>query len=76
MFKFKPAALLLALTLVAFAPRCVAAGDGDFQQISNVVYKTVGDREIKLNLFLPVKDGETVKGAPLLIWLDSGCWYS
>ena len=47
-----------------------------FQAIKDVVYKTVGDREIKLNLFLPLKDGKTVKGEPLLIFLDSGCWYS
>jgi len=52
------------------------ADEPNFQQISNVVYKKVGDREIKLNLFLPVKDGKTLKDEPLLIFLDSGCWYS
>lgn len=52
------------------------AKDAKFQQISDVVYKKVGDREIKLNLFLPLKDGETIQGEPLLIYLDSGCWFS
>ena len=52
------------------------AADPNVQEIHDVVYKKVGDREIKLNLFLPVKEGELVKGRPLLIYLDSGCWYS
>ena len=72
-------ALLSALFVVFAALTTVsvqAQDDAKFQQISNIVYKTVGDREIKLNLFLPVKDGQTLKGEPLLIWLDTGCWYS
>ncbi|MBP5621200.1 MAG: alpha/beta hydrolase [Thermoguttaceae bacterium] len=70
---------LLAAVAVSllFAPISIRAQEAPkFQQISDVVYKTVGDREIKLNLFLPLKDGQTLKGEPLLIWLDSGCWYS
>ncbi|MBR4751579.1 MAG: alpha/beta hydrolase [Thermoguttaceae bacterium] len=72
-------AFLLAAVAVSFlfAPISIRAQEEpEFQQISDVVYKKVGDREIKLNLFLPLKDGKTVKGEPLLIWLDSGCWYS
>lgn len=52
------------------------ADEPEYQAISNVVYKKVGDREIKLNLFLPLENGQVVKGRPLLIYLDSGCWYS
>lgn len=69
--------LVAAAVSLLFASSAIQAQEPPkFQQISNIVYKQVGDREIKLNLFLPLKDGETVKGEPLLIWLDSGCWYS
>ena len=72
--------VFLASALVAsffFGSNSAARADEpNYQPISNVVYKKVGDREIKLNLFLPVKDGQTLKGEPLLIFLDSGCWYS
>ncbi len=54
----------------------VNAADPEYQEIKDIVYKKVGDREIKLNLFMPLKDGQVVKGRPLLIFLDSGCWYS
>ena len=54
----------------------VNAADPEYQEIKDIVYKKVGDREIKLNLFMPLKDGQIVKGRPLLIYLDSGCWYS
>ncbi len=54
----------------------VHAEDPKFQAVSDVVYKTVGERQIKLNIYLPLKDGQTVKGAPLLIFINSGCWYS
>ena len=66
---------LVASCFFVSAPQ-LSADEPNFQQISNVVYKKVGDREIKLNLFLPLKDGQTLKGEPLLIYLDSGCWYS
>ncbi len=72
---------MLTSLALAFAALCAfssvqAQEAPKYQQISNIVYKTVGDREIKLNLFLPLKDGQTLKGEPLLIWLDTGCWYS
>ncbi|MDO5309220.1 MAG: alpha/beta hydrolase [Planctomycetia bacterium] len=72
----------LLACLALFACLCYGSSNANaqeepkFQQISDVVYKTVGDREIKLNLFLPLRDGKTLKGEPLLIYLDSGCWYS
>lgn len=52
--------------------------DGEYQvkEIRGVVYKTVGDQQICLNLFLPEKEGETLNNLPTLIFLDSGCWYS
>ena len=72
-------AVALCAATFAFATSAVSTLNADepkFQQVSDVVYKKVGDREIKLNLFLPLKNGETVKNAPLYIYLDSGCWYS
>ena len=70
---------LVALVAVFAAPfYCLAQDDKqEFDQVLDVVYKKVGDREIKLNLYRPVdQDGKVVAGTPLLIWLDSGCWYS
>ena len=64
------------LSLATFASVGYAQDETKVQAITDIVYKKVGDREIKLNLYLPVKDGKTIKGEPLLIWLDSGCWYS
>ena len=61
---------------LAFVPAANAADEPEYQAITDIVYKKVGDREIKLNLFLPIEDGKIVKGRPLLIYLDSGCWYS
>lgn len=75
-FAFRALLSAFVFSLFACALTPIRAEEPAFQQISNIVYKKVGDREIKLNLFLPVKDGETLKGEPLLIWLDSGCWYS
>lgn len=76
--QFLTGVVSFALFVSAFAAftQSAQADEPKFQAVSNVVYKTVGDREIKLNLFLPLKDGKTLKGEPLLIWLDSGCWYS
>lgn len=56
----------------------VAAEDQACQteEIPGIVYKTVGNVEVKLNLFLPVRDGKRLDNAPLLIWLDSGGWES
>ncbi len=62
----------MALTLCA----SVIRAEYQVKEIRNVVYKTVGDEQIMLNLFLPQKDGEDLKGLPTLIFLDSGCWYS
>ena len=76
-FRFLTVALCAAT--FAFASAAVStlnADEAKYQQVSDVVYKKVGDREIKLNLFLPLKDGAPVKNAPLYIYLDSGCWYS
>ncbi len=42
----------------------------------DVVYKTVDGIELKLNLFLPLRDGKTRENAPLLMNIDAGCWYS
>ena len=69
-------ALLAATTFTIAVPSRVNADEPEYQAISDIVYKQVGDRKITLNLFMPVKDGQIVKGRPLLIYLDSGCWYS
>ncbi len=43
----------------------------------NVVYKEANGKKILLNIILPVdENGKTRENAPLLIWIDSGCWYS
>ncbi len=43
----------------------------------DVVYKEVDGKKILLNIALPVdENGKTRENAPLLIWIDSGCWYS
>lgn len=76
---FRFLTLALCAATFAFANAAVSTLNADepkFQQVSDVVYKKVGDREIKLNLFLPLKDGAPVENAPLYIYLDSGCWYS
>ena len=52
------------------------AQNPEYQEIKDVVYKTVGDRQITLNLYLPIEEGSIVKGRPLLIFLNSGCWRS
>lgn len=69
---------LIAATVASSFNLCPAQEEkSNVLQVSDIVYKKVGDREIKLNLFLPLdEEGETIKGTPLLIWLDSGCWYS
>ena len=46
----------------------------DVQEVRNVVYKVVDGRELKLNLFLPTKDGETINNVPVLIDIVSGGW--
>ncbi|MDO4574750.1 MAG: alpha/beta hydrolase [Planctomycetia bacterium] len=57
---------------------CVSASGEDFQAkpIKNIVYKTVDGKELKLNLFLPVKGEKRFTNVPLLIFIDAGCWYS
>ena len=76
-FRFLAVAICAATFVFASAAvSTLNADEAKYQQVSDVVYKKVGDREIKLNLFLPLKDGAPVKNAPLYIYLDSGCWYS
>ena len=68
---------VLAAVVTTTANFGFAQENSDVLQVRDIVYKKVGDREIKLNLFLPTNEkGETIKGLPLAIWLDSGCWYS
>ncbi|MBR5626676.1 MAG: alpha/beta hydrolase [Thermoguttaceae bacterium] len=71
--------LLTFLITCLFVPALWAdEGQGTFEtrEVLNIVYKTIGDEELKLNLFLPVQDDKQPENLPLLIWLDSGCWYS
>ncbi|MDD3588511.1 MAG: alpha/beta hydrolase [Thermoguttaceae bacterium] len=44
--------------------------------IKDVVYKKVDGRELKMNLFLPTRNGEPLVKVPVLVHIDSGCWYS
>ena len=66
--------LLAAVAAPICASAPLRADEPEYQEIRDIVYKKVGDREIKLNLFLPVEDGQIVKGRPLLIYISSGCW--
>lgn len=76
LFLISPICLALCLFVIG-SFSVLSAEEFKTKEIRNIVYKTVEGREIKLNLFLPVSsDGKTRTGEPLLIWLDSGCWYS
>ncbi|MBQ9875315.1 MAG: alpha/beta hydrolase [Thermoguttaceae bacterium] len=46
------------------------------KEVRDVVYKVVDGQELKLNMFLPTKDGEPVTKAPVLIDIVSGGWHS
>jgi len=50
----------------------VSAAEDASRQLKNIVYKNVGDKALKLDLYLP----ETVAGKrlPLVIWLHGGAW--
>ena len=71
--RFAVRAALCAVLL--FSVSAVMA-DYQVKEIRGVVYKTVGDEQIKLNIFLPEQDGKTLENLATLIVLDSGCWYS
>lgn len=71
--------LLAFCFLLLFPTLTVLAQDANVYQpqaIKDIVYKTVDGQPLKLNLFLPQKNGEKRVGAPLLINIDAGCWYS
>jgi len=45
--------------------------------LRNITYKTTDEQEIKLNIGLPEDSkGNLREGAPLFVWIDSGCWFS
>lgn len=46
------------------------------REIRNVTYKIADGQELKLNLFLPTKDGELLENTPVLIDIVSGGWRS
>ena len=67
-------------TLLTFPQAVLAqqetATEYGVKTIRDVVYKTVDGIELKLNLFLPERDGKMRENAPLLMNIDAGCWYS
>ena len=65
--------LILISSLVAYAQEKAPNG---VREERGIVYKTADGQDLKLNLFLPTYDGVPGDKVPLLIWLDSGCWYS
>ena len=69
-------AVFSGLIFAFIAVGTLSAEEYGVREIRGIVYKTVGEEQIQLNLFLPEKDGETLKDLPTLIFLDSGCWYS
>ncbi|MDO5577081.1 MAG: alpha/beta hydrolase [Fibrobacter sp.] len=72
--------MMLTFVMLIFAAAGVMAQENttkvSAKAVRDVVYKTVNGEQIKLNLFLPLKDGKLGENVPLLIWMDSGCWYS
>ena len=69
-------AAMLALLLAA--PMTAQAQDAAYKikPIRNIVYRTVDGQTLMLNLFLPEKDGQIRRNAPLMIHCDSGGWCS
>jgi acetyl esterase/lipase len=65
----------LASPQIAWAQQEKAA-EYEVKAIRDVVYKTVDGVELKLNLFLPQRDGKTRENTPLLMNIDAGCWFS
>lgn len=69
---------MTALSAAAFFMTNLLRGEETFgtKEIRGVVYKTVGSEELKMNFFLPTKDGKPLENLPTLIFIDSGCWCS
>ncbi len=66
--------MLIGLVSCLFAQEKV--DPASVKVLRDIVYKTVGQEQLKLNLFLPLRDGKQGENVPLLLWMDSGCWYS
>ena len=67
---------ILLISAVAGAMAQENAAKFPAKVVRDIVYKTVEGEQLKLNLFLPLKDGKQGENVPLLLWMDSGCWYS
>lgn len=63
----KTIAVLLALS--AFTAN--AQSNNSFNVEKDILFKTVGEREIKLDLYMP---SQTKNAFPLLIWVHGGAW--
>ena len=69
-------ALLCALSVVFYAAPG-SAKEWKARVLRNITYNTTDEQEIKLNIALPEDSkGNLREGAPLFVWIDSGCWYS
>lgn len=72
--------LLLGLVLLTGVFHCPAGALAESWKpkvLTGITYKEVNGQKIQLNLGLPMDEsGNLRKGAPLMVWLDSGCWYS
>jgi len=64
------------LFCASFALGQDASSDYGVKEIRDVVYKVVDGQEIKLNLFLPTKEGSILTNSPLLVDIVSGGWHS
>ena len=65
--------LAICARLSAEEKKSTASGIKEFR---GVVYKKIDNQELKLNIFLPEKDGKIADKLPTLIYIDSGCWNS
>ncbi|MBR6435829.1 MAG: alpha/beta hydrolase [Thermoguttaceae bacterium] len=69
--------IVALLTSCAFSQESQSNSEQyEVREVRNVVYKAVDGQELKLNLFLPTKNGELLKKTPVLIDIVSGGWGS
>ncbi len=67
--------VLSGLVMLLIAPVANAAEPYQVKAVKDVVFKTVDGKNLKVNIYLPVKkDGTVLKGSPLLIHVAGGCW--
>lgn len=67
---------LILNTALTFSQENLVKEPCETREFKGIVYKVVDGQELKLNLFMPVRNGEILKGTPLLVDIVSGGWHS